>query len=315
MRKLLSFLALIALALFSACLFGPPKSYILELNLEQGSHYQVIGGAEQLFTTSFLDQEMTLSSSMKFFYTYDVRDIDSDGNFDILETLNRVIMTTSLGGNNFEYDTDDPPDNVDPSLKILNKMIGSSTEIKVSTGGRVISASGGDEMLGRLMEQFDNADSVLANPLFKEFETYFSEDGLAKAAEQTFSYLPGRPVRILDTWNSDYEVGAGIKIKMATDYTFKSIKDGIASIDLVSQIMADTLYFDTPGFAEGSSMIVSGDATGTYLVDQNNGLVNSGTIKMNLTGSMNLPSVSGQPPMSFPLKMVVNATMEINKIY
>ncbi len=312
MKRLIFHIIPVIILIFSACRFVSRGELDLRLNLQKGDKYRVVADVTHLMAQSLGERDTTISSRTKVHYTYHVLDIDKDGNYDIMESFDKIIISSGVDDDVIEYDSDNPPQDLDPSSAAMNDFMGAEIQIKISPDGEVLEIAGARELMLKLMEQNEDADSAFQESYLEVLDKLFGENGFAKSMNQTFAYLPGKPVRIGDSWSSGYQINIVMNINLSTQYTLKSREQGVAIIDVNSSVSTDTLMLGDGQKEEDFSFSMEGSMTGVFRVDESSGILISGEIEVTMSGHIDVPLAFGMDPAEAPftIRMIVVTKME-----
>jgi hypothetical protein len=278
--KLTAILLLIVLCTFYSCKTSQNSTATeLKFNLQKGKVYD--------YKMDFdIAQEVSgqkVTTNMSGNYIMEVME-DSSEIKTIKTTYERMALKLAMPGQNMEIDSDkqDTASTAinDPS-QLMNKMFGSlkgkSFIIKVDKEGKVTEVSGMQQIGESIMKQLNLPEDRKA-VVAQTFSTQFNDETMKDMFSQSFNIFPAKPVKVGDSWDKKISLTRNIPMDMATTYTVKSIEGNNVTIDSKSKININ-----------GPSKM-SGDQTGTLLVDAQTGLVINGEFEQKITGQMNMTS-------------------------
>jgi hypothetical protein len=286
----------------------------LSLNLDSGSSYlcvmemnqdvtQTAGGHEQMFK-----QELLMS------WRYDVIGRNDSGDIDIKLTYTRIKVKQDFGFQSSEYDSDSPPEYIEPSMKGYGSVVGSKLDIRIGRKGDIKDLRGVDSMLDKMIEDLDLPDSPAKEEMIAAIRSQFGEDALRQSLEQITGFYPELPVRPGDQWSSEKLVTTGFPMEVVDDYTLRSRENGVATIDLSSVISSSP---DSEGVRMGPVSIfydIAGSQNGSIEVDESTGLPIRSKIDMNLSGTVKASGVPDEEPQSWPIRNDGRVVVTFEKI-
>jgi hypothetical protein len=151
---------------------------------------------------------------------------------------------------------------------MLGNFIGKSYVVEMSPTGAVQSIAGMKEMLGSVSQN---------NPMLAYMTQMFSDDALKQSLEQSFRIYPETPVNIGDSWDVKQAIGMnGMSVDNLSTYTLKDVKDGVATLDILSKM---DYQLTTP--MEGT---LRGSTSGSMDVDLKTGLPKQSLSAMKMSG-------------------------------
>lgn len=179
-------------------------------------------------------------------FNYTVKAIRPDNSIDLELKFTRVQDREADDKGETEYDTDQPiPDslinlsegNLAGKALAYNTLIGRSFQMRLSQDGKVLSVKGmndaWDEIEQRFMEQ-----SPLAGSMLKNMKKQFGDEAMRSGQNDYWGYLPGKKVRVGQTWKKPYEF-ASFGLTGSTAYTLKSYDEKQARINFATNVGTD----------------------------------------------------------------------------
>ena len=146
-------------------------------------------------------------------FNYTVKAVRPDNSIDLELKFTRVQDREADDKGETEYDTDQPiPDSLinlsegglAGKALAYNTLIGRSFQMRLSQDGKVLSVKGmndaWDEIEQRFMEQ-----SPLAGSMLKNMKKQFGDEAMRSGQNDYWGYLPGKKVRVGQTWKKPYE--------------------------------------------------------------------------------------------------------------
>ncbi len=272
MKKITFFItaviALAAISSFEAC--QPAKSStasrMLKFNLENGKGYDYE-------MTISMDQEIMdqpMKMDMTTYYSMDVRGEDA-GARTINASFERFKMKTAVAGMNLDIDTDKPVTDTSGDLKenpmaAINKVFGAirgqQFTMKVNAEGKITEVKGFENMAKSMADSLDLTAEERAE-MMKEFDGQFNAGEITKSLERFWYIFPNKEVKVGDSWDKVTEVGGKMPAKYKSTYKVTEIEGDMVILEETSKIEAK----------EGELISLTGDVTGTIVVDSRSGLV------------------------------------------
>ncbi len=274
----------------------------LNLNLEAGSSYMCVMQMNQDLAQTTGGHDQTLEQELLISWRYDVIGSNDNGDIDIKLTYSRIKIKQDFGFQSSEYDSDSPPDYIEPSMRGYGVAVGSELGVRMSKKGHVIEMQGVDSMLDKMIEELDLPDLPAKNQMIAAMRSQFGEDALKHALEQITGFYPESLVNPKDKWTSEKLVSAGFPMKVVDNYTLRSRKNGIANIDVSSVITSSP---DSEGVQMGPVSIfydITGAHTGSIEVDESTGLPIRSEIDMSLSGTVRASGIPDEEPQSWPIR-------------
>jgi len=210
-----------------------------------------------------INQNMTLTTSYKV-----VSVTPNDKTVSV--TYERIMM--SSGNQLFSLDYDSENDNgTDVMYEDLRNLIDKNFKITVSDNGDILSS-----------------EPVIKGKNEGRAAYNFSDSSIRKIMLHSLAVYPGREVQIGDIWEKTFSTSVGFaNVRIKNKYQLVSISDGLAHIELQGRISSEHSEQ-----TQNSSMTLNGTQSGSMDVAVNTGLVESGKIKQQLSGDMNITGES-----------------------
>jgi hypothetical protein len=252
---------------------------MLKFNFENGKGY------DYEMTTS-MDQEImgqSMKMDMSAYYSMEVA--ADDGNTKTITTsIDRFKMKVDVVGMNLEVDTDKPMtgagitgDDKNP-LEVVNRLFGSikgkQFTMKVDAEGKVQEVSGFENMGRSIVDSMD-LDEKDRGEMIKKFDEQFNAKNMKGQFERFLYIFPNKAVKVGDSWEKDSEApGAPMAGKYHSVYKVTDIEGDMVTLEEKTKILS----------AE-QGMVMSGNVTGTLVVDSKTGLVVTADQDMKMTTS------------------------------
>lgn len=304
MKKLLfiSGLIIFAAVSFYASESCSGQSLELSLGLLKGDAYDCVMDLTQSVTQNIDGVEQRLDQRLIINWNYEVTGVGDDGIIDLRMTYQRIRINQDFGFNQSEYDSDNPPSYIEPSMRGYGALAGSILEISMDNKGSVIRLTGTDDLIDRMIEDIDLPDSPDRDRMLDGIRSQFGEKALTESIQQITSFYPPMPVAVGDEWSSETSIGAGFPMLILNRYILISKDGGLSIIKLESEITAGD---DGAGIEIGSVNIfydIAGAQNGIIEVDEASGLPVRSDIEMSFKGTVNISGLPDDGPQSWPIK-------------
>ena len=285
---------------------------VLRLNLEPNANYLSTTDMNQSVTQKFGDKEQNMNQELLMTWQYDVLSKDSSGGYGIRLTYKRVKTSQDFGQRKLNYDSDDPPTSLDPSMKAMASLVGDQLTMRISPGGKVTELEGISQMQEKMIEAMEIPDSVQRNVYLNDLKKQFGEDAIRQSIEQMTDFYPSKSVRIGDTWKTGMDRSAGMPMRIESNYTLISRTDGVDSIDVSCQIKNNPESNSVNMGNMTMTYDIDGDQTGSILVDESTGLPIESNLSLNFAGNIKMSGIPNQDAQTWPISATgtVNVTFE-----
>ena len=286
----------------------------LNLNLEAKSSYLCIMELNQNVAQTTGGHDQTLRQELLMFWRYDVIGSNENGDIDINLTYTRIKVKQDFGFQSSEYDSESPPDYIEPSMRGYGAVVGSELGVRMGKKGHIIELRGVDTMLDKMIEDLDLPDSPAKNEMIASMRSQFGEDYLRQTLEQITGFYPESPVNTGDKWTLEKLVSTGLPMKVVDNYTLRSRKDGVADIEVLSEITSSP---DSEGVQMGPVSIfydIAGSHSGSIEVDESTGLPIRSEIDMRFSGTVRASGIPDEEPQSWPIRTDGRAVVTFEKV-
>jgi RNA recognition motif-containing protein len=253
-------------------------SKMLKFNFEKGKGYDY-----EMITN--VDQEImgkSMQMDMSAYYSMDVT-ADSGDTKTITTSVDRFKMKMGMGGMNLEVDTDKPvvDDNDTASGKNPFKMVsrvfgaikGQHFSMKVDGEGKVLEVTGFENMAKSIVDSM-GLDEDKRQEMMQQFNKQFSAKSMKEQLEKMWYIFPNKEVKVGDTWQKDMESSGTMAGKYNSTYKVKEIEGDMVTLDQITKVISDN-----------EQAKLSGEITGTLVVDSRNGLIVNADQDMKMTAS------------------------------
>jgi hypothetical protein len=249
---------------------------MLKFNLEKGKGYDYELNLN-------MDQEVMgqrIEMDMGVYYSMNV--VDDNGTDKTISTsIDRFKMKTAAGGMNMEIDTDKPfvpaNDSMDAPLQMMNRVFsaikGKKFTMTVNAEGKVQSVTGFENMASSLIDSLDVPEDKKAQ-IQQQFEKQFNGEQMKGQLERVWYIFPNKEVKVGDTWTRENTVNGDMPGKYTSTYKVKEIEGDMVTLDETTRVES-----------QQEKINISGDITGTMVIDSKLGLIVTADQDMKLKAS------------------------------
>jgi hypothetical protein len=265
----------LVIALFVAC-SGGNKEVELKLNLEKGEKYYYKFVNQQDITQEMMGDTVEFKQSITWGYELEVLDV-VDGIMTIKTTYEHIQMSNDNQVFNLSYDSKEPLDSTNMFAFVMSNFINKSFTMDVTPDGVVSNVQGFDEIFNSIIKELgEDGEMIIQN-----LRSQFSEESVSENLELGFKIFPENKVKAGDTWYILNIVNGPFSMDIDNTYTLKSVKNGVAKIEMSSTIKQDD---EISGIAmlPGAEISIDGTQKGEISVDISTGLVIQSTISQSI---------------------------------
>jgi predicted secreted protein len=294
------FIPCLAIFLATSPVSQAQEKVTLKLNLQPGSSYTYTMDMNQTNVQTVQGEDQKLVQEMLMVWDYDVIEKGKDNVATVKLTYRRVKIKQDYGHQVADYDSDNPPGFVDPSMRGLASLPGNELIVRLTSMGNVIDIQGVDKMLDKLITSLDLPDSPQKDQVVANLRKQFGVDAVKQSMEQITSFYPDKQVAVGSKWSNTTDASSGFPMEIVSEYTLQSRKGGQAIIDVSSKLTSDpkdpmamgplTMAYD-----------VTGSQTGSIVVDEKSGLPAKSEMSLQFSGNVNVSGVPNEAPQSWPI--------------
>lgn len=286
----------------------------LKLNLDIGTSYSCQMETAQQIVQTVNDEERKLGQETLQSWRYDVIGVNDNGDFKLRLTYTRIRIRQDYGFQSSEYDSDSPPDYVEPFMRGYAALVGSELLITITPKGKVTGIDGADSLFESIMAELDLPDSPRKDEIVDAIRGQFGETAIRQSIEQIFGFFPQSAVETGQMWTSGKEITSGMPMKVVDEYTLKSREDGVAYIDVFSRVSS---HPDRRPVQLGPVEMVyemEGSQRGYLRVDEHTGLPLESELDMDLSGKVSASGVPEEDREAWPMKSTGRVSVTFRKI-
>jgi Family of unknown function (DUF6263) len=266
-KTIIAFLTLLVIVGGESCQSAKSStsSRMLKFNFEKGKGYDY----EMIMN---MDQDMDgkiTQTDMTAYYSMDVTDDDGTTKI-ITNTFERFKMKVNMAGLDIEVDSEKPMSEIEMSegkenpVKMLNKVMaaikGKKFAMKVNAEGEIQQVSGLKEMAESIVGSM-GFDEKMKERMVQQLTQQFNDQNMKDQFERVLYIFPNKNVKVGDNWQKVTTPGGPMGGKYTSTYTVSEIEGDMVTLEEKSKIEAT------------SSRDVTGNITGSLIVDSKSGLV------------------------------------------
>lgn len=271
MKKLFSIasvliLSVTVLVIHSCKTSGAASGNVLKFNLEKAKtyDYEIVWDMDQKIS----DQDTKIS--LGGIYSVEVIE-EKDGIKKLTGMYKSFKLYMKMAGLEMDIDSEKPVEPIDQAelkqnpmgmmSRIFSAIKGKSFSMQVDEEGKVLSVTGFDQIINGMVDS-TGADENAKLQIRASLRDQFNEQAVKDQFAQIFTIFPNKKVKVGDNWEKHLQTGGKVPAKFLTVYTVKEIEGDHVTLNAKSNISS-----------VGGEMLVTGDQTGTLLVDSKTGLV------------------------------------------
>jgi len=313
MKKAISVLSVVILL---AAVCSAAEKIDLKLRLKAGDSHEMKMTQVQDVTQTMNGSEFKMKQTQEMVMGIDCISVDANGNMDVKMSYKSMKMSMEGPMGKMEFDSAKPKAtdaNTPPHEKMMDKlfaaMVGSEFQMKIKPTGETSDIRGLSEMMKKI--QGDSNSQPMGDIISKMFD----EDQVKELTGNMMNMYPAEPIAVGDSWYDTKTMNFMMPIDIDTTYMLKSVKDGVATIDMVSKMdMGDSSKKIAIDPNNKMSMQLSGTINGTSEVDVKTGLAKKTDMTMNFSGVMKMEASEQMPQgVTMPMMIKATATVELTK--
>ncbi|MBE7173651.1 MAG: hypothetical protein INR73_23970 [Williamsia sp.] len=250
------------------------------IRLNKGQKLESQTTSTSNMSQNMMGQQVEFNSKSTITMLTEVKDVTNQA-FQLSNTLKRMVMNTSVMGQEINFDSDKKEDMEGEVGMALKDKIGVSQDISVDKQGKITSTSN------------DTASTSKSQGGMMGMMGDAVQGAMVKGAPYPlFVAFPSKTPKQGDSWTDSS--GTPETMKMVNTYTVKQVSGSEATLE-ISGLMAKTGTVEQQGMQ--MQMNLAGVTKGTSIVDLSTGVLKKNDTSMKITGTM---EIMGQ---SIPLSM------------
>ena len=286
-------------------------AYVQTFKLEKGKTYPLITYQKDVQTVTSPDgksQSGTNETTDEMSFT--VNDF-VNGVYDISINLVGKKNSQSANGKSVAIDSK-AAEPKDEQLKMMWKMnkalAGNKLNLKMDEKGKVISISGFEPIYSKVNAALTSSvkDAATRTQFLNSVKSSFNEKVLREQFSKNLILLPAKGVKVGDKWTQTENATPDGKVKITTNYTLKSVGNGVVVVAVAGGIPPKT----DKKTQEGITRTLNSQLTqnGTITLDQNTGWIKNQNIAVKTTQAETLSDGKESQTM----KSVSNSSVMVN---
>jgi len=207
----------------------------VKLNLVKGKTYTVKTTSKQTIQQTANGQTFNMDITSNSVTSYKVlkqeNDImDIEFKFDTIATkISSVMFTKEM--NSAKLGSKEPID------RIMNKMSQNTVIAKISTGGKFVDFVTYTKFKDNVLFILDSIPAAKRDQAKTQAEALIKESAVKSMIEPLFAYLPEKPVKVGDSWETSFLQSANnVSMLCMNTFTLKTVENNVASVSGKSEI-------------------------------------------------------------------------------
>lgn len=288
--------------------FAPmAKKINLQFKLEEGKTYTQNTVMTTETKQSIAGNDQVIKQNASTITTMKLKETGADANTYTISYEN-ISMGIDQGGGmmqNFNSDTT-KLDMVDPMSQIFSSLTGKDFEAKIDLSGKIIVVNGLEEIISGATSSMGEQAGMIG----EQISAGFGDSGLAKNMEMFTNIMPEEAVKVGSTWTNKQFTASGLPLILNNTFTLKSVSDGIATIDVKSNITVDADQSSTEIQGMKATYFMEGSRSGSLEMEVSTGFVASADINDEIIGSITIEANPQVPEgMNIPIEMNSNTSV------
>lgn len=285
--------------------------YTQSLKLEKGKTYPLTTYQKDVQTMTAPDgKTQSGTSETTDEMTFTVNNFEN-GIYDVSVNLLGKRNSQNANGKAISIDTklaEPKEDQLKMMWKVNKALVGNQLNLKMDQTGKVLSITGFEPIYKKVSNSVSSVikDAKQKAAFEKSFKQSFNEKVLKDQFTKNLVLIPAKGVKIGDKWTQTESATPDGKVKLSTNYTLKSVGDGVAVIGVAGGIPAKTDKKTSEGITRSMSSELS--QNGTITLDQNTGWIKNQNIAVKTTQSETLSDGKQKQTM----KSVSNSSVIVN---
>jgi hypothetical protein len=283
---------------------------VLKLTPVAGETQKLKATVEQKVTQTINGNPQSLTQSIGLGYTFATQAVAEDGVATVKVTYDTVSFKQVSPLGNVEYDSTNPPAQINPLAKGFAALAGQTFTMKVTSLGKITEIQGLDAMIDGIMKKLDIPEGPSKATIEKSIRVQFGEDALRDNMESLLRIYPDKPVSVGDTWATKISLSKGFPMVLDNTFMLKDAAADVATVGLTSKLATNP---DTAPIDMGNRKLtynLTGEQSGTIKVDRKSGWVKSAEMTQKVAGDMTADAGAGRinkTPMSIETKVTLEA--------
>ena len=226
------------------------------------------------------DQKTIQKQVMEF--DYKIKDKSQDGNTNMDVTIASLIVEQTSPMFSLDYNSKEATGDGQFD-KMYGAMVGHSFNLTVDKEGDVTALEGADEMFDNMMK---DADIPNIQQMEGSLKAQFGNDAMKQNFSQFSKFLPGKPVKVGESWTAKDTIVGSLGMASVNTYTLKKRSGGTATIEMMGKVAS---LPDAPPMEMAGMKIkynLTGTQSGTIEIDEKTGYTLKSDIAQQIGGDM-----------------------------
>jgi hypothetical protein len=284
----------------------------LRFNLQPQTEYLYTIDMNQTNTQTVDGEEQRLKQQMILVIEFDVLKRDSDNITEVGLTYKRVKIDQDYGHQIVQFDSDVPPEFLDPSMKGMAALPGTYLLVRYSPKGKVVDIDGIDRMLDKMIAAMELPEKPEKEKIIANLRKQYGDDAIRQQIEQLTEFYPDKTVAVGDTWKNEIAMSSGFPMQIKSSYALQSRSDGIGTITVSSTVSSnpqDRIEMGPLSMAYD----VKGTQSGKIQVEESTGLAIRSEVNLQFSGQVNVSGVPNEEAQSWPVSADGTVIVTIEK--
>ena len=286
-----------------------------KLKLQKGQKYYIKMTNEQKISQTIMGQEQSIDATMGMGIDLDVNDVNDNGDAWVDYTYKWMQLRQKSPMGETEYDSSKKDSPVPLDAQGYAALLGEGFALQITPSGEVKQVKGLEKMRGNIQNKLP--EGPMREGAMKGLEQYLGEEAIKEQTESSMAIYPDKPVGIDDSWSKTFVLSFGLAAIIENTWTLKSRENGVATIEVVSNIKPNPQAKPMEIGTTKISHEFSGKQQGLVKIQESTGQLLHSKAEQQLSGQVKIidtgaPAGSGQE-MTIPMKINSVTTIETNE--
>jgi hypothetical protein len=270
------------------------------LNLQKGQSITIKSMNKQRIQQSVSGQEIAVDVTTDRVITARLLDKTAQElTFSITYDTLRSVTKSAM----FSRETNSATPGSEPIEKVLNKLSQTAMVVKMSPTGKFLRFDNYTQLREGILRVLDDVPASKREATLKQAEALLKESALRSMVEPLFGYLPEKPIKVGDTWETSYISSSNdMNFVVLVNHTANNVEGGMLGYSTAGQL--ETLPATDPNAQ--ISMDLKGTSTGEGRIDAKTGLRTLDTEKASYKGTATVKQMGQE--MTIPMSIDSEST-------
>jgi hypothetical protein len=286
---------------------------LYRLHPQKGKKYFVKMVTDQQITQTMDGQEQNMEQTMGMGMDFDINDVNDRGDVWVRYTYRWMMLRQKGPMGEFVYDSAQKDVNVPPQVQGFAALLNSTYAVKLTPQGKALQVEGLDKMRDNVIKRLP--EGPMREYMLKGMEEFLGEGAIKEFTQNSFTMYPDKEVGVGDSWTKTVSLTQGFPMIIENKWTLKDRKDGVATLDTVSEIKPNPNAKPMEMGPTKMTYELTGAQQGEVRMDEATGLMLTSKLQQQISGQMKMQSTGGQQPqeMTVPVKIKGTVTMEMKE--